>query len=191
MANRKTFVLCSSNVAKQSAANVVLQKLYGDAFELRCIDAESGVSETPDSDDEGIRGALGRIADARQKSPDADAYIGLEGIITANSYGTFLCGWAVIELRNGARHMGCSAKVQLPEELLSDLSSFKKLSEITAHVYPERAADLPHLGTNGVITNGLYTRVDEFVDAMRCAFGGMAEPNSLHTDTVGCVSDDE
>lgn len=170
----KTFVLCSNNLAKRAATEQILGQLYGDDFVLTCVDAESGVSETPDSDEEGIQGALGRIADARQQVSTADAYIGLEGIITRNQYGTFLCGWAVVSTKDETNYMGCSAKVQLPESLLDDLTSFRKLSEITAQMYPERAHELPNIGTNGVITNGLYTRVDEFIDALSCAFGGMA-----------------
>lgn len=169
----KTFVLSSTNEAKRAAVEHILQKLYKDTFELQCIDVSSGVSETPHSDEEGIQGALSRISEAEAKIPGANAYIGLEGIVTRNSYGVFLCGWAVIKDENGKMHMGCSAKVQLPDSLTGDLSSFKKLSELTAEKYPEQAHELPKIGTNGVITRGLYTRVDEFVDALSCAFGTM------------------
>lgn len=171
---KRKFILCSTNEAKRAAASEILTRLYANDFTLECVDTASGVSETPDSDEEGIRGALSRIADARAQVPDAYAYIGLEGIVTKNEYGVFLCGWAVVELSDGTSCKGCSAKVELPTVLTQDLSSFKKLSELTAATYPERAADLPRIGTNGVITNGLYTRVDEFVDALRCAFGVMA-----------------
>lgn len=169
----KTFVLSSTNEAKRLATEQILQKLYGDAYELRCVDVSSGVSETPHSDEEGIQGALSRIAAAKAEIPDADAYIGLEGIVTRNAYGVFLCGWAVIQDHDDSLHMGCSAKVQLPPSLTDDLSSFRKLSELTAQKYPEQADKLPHIGTNGVITRGLYTRIDEFVDALSCAFGTM------------------
>lgn len=171
--NRKTFVLSSTNAAKRAATEQILQRLYDDAFELTCVDVDSSVSETPHSDDEGIQGALGRIANAENAVPGADAYIGLEGIVTTNSYGTFLCGWAVVKEGDNTLHMGCSAKVQLPPSLTDDLSSFKKLSELTAEKYPDQAHTLPQVGTNGVITNGLYTRVDEFIDALSCAFGTM------------------
>lgn len=165
------FVLSSTNAAKRAATEQILQKLYGDAYTLQCVDVTSGVSETPHSDDEGIQGALGRITAAKAEIARADAYIGLEGIVTRNSYGVFLCGWAVVQDKQGNLHMGCSAKVQLPPDLTDDLSSFKKLSELTAEKYPDQADKLQQIGTNGVITNGMYTRIDEFVDALSCAFG--------------------
>lgn len=169
--SKKIFVLSSTNEAKRRAAESVLRELHGDDFELRSVEVDSGVSETPTTDDEGIQGCLGRISNAEQAIPDADGYLGLEGIITVNRYGTFLCGWAVIKLAGGTTGYGCSAKIRLPDELIEDFDSFKKLAVMTAEKYPDRAHDLPSIGTNGVLTNGMYTRVDEFRDALRCAFG--------------------
>jgi non-canonical (house-cleaning) NTP pyrophosphatase len=171
----KRFVLSSENVAKKLAAKQVIAKVFGDDFELVCVSVDSGASDTPTTDDEGIRGALNRIENAKKLVPDADGYLGLEGIITSNSFGTFLCGWAVVEMKNGKIYAGCSAKVQLPLQLVGKLAENPKLSELVAKEYPERARDFPKIGTNGVLTNGLYTRQDEFVDALVCAFGSAKE----------------
>lgn len=168
---KKVFVLSSMNEAKRSAAESVLRELYDDTFELRTVEVDSGVSETPATDDEGIQGCLRRITNAEQAIANADGYLGFEGIITTNSYGTFLCGWAVIKLANGRIGYGCSAKVRLPDELLENFDNFKKLGALTAEKYPDRASELPSIGTNGVLTGGVYTRVDEFRDALRCALG--------------------
>lgn len=169
--SKKIFVLSSTNEAKLGAAESVLRELYGDAFELRSVEVNSGVSETPTTDDEGIQGCLMRITNAEQAIADADGYLGLEGIIVTNSYGAFLCGWAVVRLADGTTGYGCSAKIRLPDELLENFDSFKKLATLTAEKYPDRASELPRIGTNGVLTGGMYTRVDEFRDALRCALG--------------------
>jgi non-canonical (house-cleaning) NTP pyrophosphatase len=47
------------------------------------------------------------------------------------------------------------------------------LSELTKATY-ETSANVSNLGTNGVITNGAFTRTDEFETALRCAFGFLA-----------------
>lgn len=169
------FVLSSTNEAKRQAADALLKEVYDDNYSLECVEVDSGVSATPTTDDEGIRGSLRRIANATKILPDRDGYFGLEGIITTNSYGTFLCGWAVIKLKNGDTSYGCSAKVRLPDELMKEFDSLRKLSDMTAIAYPDRASSLPAQGTNGVITNGMYTRVDEFTDALRCALGTIAK----------------
>ena len=169
------FVLCSTNEAKRQATEAVLKEIYGNNFTLKCVDVDSGVSVTPTTDEEGIQGSLNRILSAEAKLPDHDGYIGLEGIITTNSYGTFICGWAVLKLQDGTIGYGCSAKVRLPDELMKGFDSFRELSEMTAKAYPKSASKLPTLGTNGVITNGMYTRVDEFTDALKCAVGSIAQ----------------
>lgn len=169
------FVLSSNNEAKRLATEALLREVYGEKFSLECVHVDSGVSETPANDDEGIRGALQRIANAESILPGRDGYFGLEGIMTKNTYGTFLCGWAVFKLKNGQVGYGCSAKVRLPDALIEGFSSSRKLSDIAAAVYPDRATLLPMQGTNGVITNGMYTRVDEFTDALRCAFGAICQ----------------
>jgi non-canonical (house-cleaning) NTP pyrophosphatase len=171
------FVLGSKNEAKLQAAEVLLREVYGKDFTLEYVGVDSGVSQTPTNDDEGIRGALQRIANTEKALPNRDGYFGLEGIITTNTYGTFLCGWAVLKLKDGRVGYGCSAKVRLPDELMEGFASFRRLSDIMAVAYPNQAMLLPEQGTNGVLTNGMYTRVDEFTDALRCAFGVvMASP---------------
>ena len=170
----KSFVLSSTNEAKKQATIKLLEELYGKNFQLHCVDTTSGVPETPTTDDEGTRGALNRIASAQKAMPGYDGYLGLEGIITSNDFGSFLCGWAVIKLKDGRIGYGCSAKVKLPDTLVKDFDNFRKLSEVTATMYPDHVDSLTELGTNGVITNGLYTRIDEFNDALRCAIGTLS-----------------
>lgn len=171
--NAETFVLCSTNRAKEKAVRDFLKNYHKKVINLVCIESESGVSHTPMSDEEGIQGAIQRIASAKEHHNSASTYIGLEGIITKNKFGTFVCGWAVIMLADGSLHMGGSAKVRLPDEIAGKASNMSELSSLTAQVYPERAELLPSIGTNGIITNGLYTRVDEFTDALKCAFGSL------------------
>lgn len=172
------FVLSSTNKAKKEATLQVLSKFYSD-FTLDCIDVDSKVSKTPDTDDEGINGCLNRIDEAKKKISDAQGYIGLEGIITRNQFGTFLCGWCVIDL-DGKKGYGCSAKVQIPDFIAEKITTFGELSEIVMQNYPsDLAQDISLIGTNGVITNKGYTRVDEFVDALKCAIGYMSNEKNF------------
>lgn len=164
-------VLTTTNKAKQEALHKTLEKLSIDA-EVVSIKVETGVSNTPITDEEGIAGALNRIENAKKIVEDGDIYIGLEGIITTNEYGIFICGWAVIETRDGKRSMGCSSKVELPEKIAKNISDFQELADEVKTSYPsELVEEMVLLGSNGVITNRLYTRVDEFEDSLMCAFG--------------------
>lgn len=164
------FVLSSTNKAKSEAVRQVLSEFYPES-ELVCVDVDSGVSKTPDTDDEGIQGCINRIEQAKKTIPDADGYLGLEGIITRNTFGVFICGWCVVEIGN-KQGVGCSAKVQLPESIASQISTFGELGKMVKDTYPsDLVNEIDLIGTNGVVTNKGYTRVDEFIDALKCAIG--------------------
>jgi len=172
------FILSSTNQAKTEATKQVLSKFYPD-FQLETVEVNSGVSKTPDNDNEGIQGCLNRIEAAKRINPEADGYIGLEGIITKNNFGTFICGWCVIEV-NGKTGMGCSAKVQLPPFIASKIITFAELSTLIKESYTsDLISEMNLIETNGVITNKGYTRVDEFIDALQCAIGYISNPTNL------------
>ncbi len=168
----------STNEAKQAAIRNVAEALFPGA-EITALKVETGVSTTPMTDDEGIRGALNRIHEARKMDAVGDLYVGLEGILTTNEFGSFICGWAVVESADGRRAFGCSGKVQLPPVIALHIKDFKELSDEVKERY---SSDLVHemskIGSNGVITNRHYTRVDEFEDALMCALGYFANPTN-------------
>lgn len=164
-------ILTSTNEAKTLAVQKVAAALFPDAI-VECLKVETGVSTTPMTDEEGILGGLNRIYEARKMDASADLYVGLEGILTHNEYGAFICGWAVVESHDGKRAYGCSGKVQLPPFIAEHVTDFKELSDEVKTRYPsELAGEMSVLGSNGVITNKHYTRVDEFEDALMCALG--------------------
>lgn len=176
-------ILASKNIAKTEAVKRFLDKYLNSEYTLETYETESGVSTTPTSATEGILGAKNRISQIRNMIPDADLFIGLEGIVEKNDYGTFVYGWAVIETREGRAGIGASGQVQIPEFIASNIQSFKELSELVKSSYPsEIVENLANIGTNGIITNNLYTRVDEFQDALRIAYGYLVNDMNYTAD---------
>lgn len=181
-------ILSSTNFAKKEA----VKRFFSDQkidFELFCFDVDSGVVRTPESDEDGIIGSQNRIKNAKitwqnwqaknltnsVKKKDEDTsdkliFIGMEGILNRNKFGTFLGGWVCLEI-NGQCFLGSSARCQLPTKITENCGTFKELSDITKSIYPQKASLIDKIGTNGVLTNGLYTRIDEFEDALRCSWG--------------------
>ena len=172
-------VLSSTNKAKKEAVNKTFSSFFSEEFELITVEVDSGVSETPTTDEAGIQGALNRISKAKLLIPDGDFYLGLEGIITTNKFATFICGWAVVETKAGKLGIGCSGKVKLPDFIARKVTDFKKLSELVKENYSsELLSKMDEIGSNGVITNEVYTRVDEFEDALKCAIGYLLNPRN-------------
>lgn len=165
-------VITSKNPGKNKAARIALERLLGDV-DIVSVDADSGVSNTPISDEEGIQGCLNRIIDGKKQVEDADVYIGLEGIISKNKFGMFICGWAVVDfVKLEKQGIGCSAKVKVPDFISKDVADYKELSDIIKQNYPSDLIDkMPEIASNGVISGGKYTRVNAFQDALACAVG--------------------
>ena len=167
--NKKLIVVCSKNEAKNSAVRNVMNQYFED-FEIKSLETNSKVSETPIGDEEGIEGCLNRIADALFQEQNGDLYIAMEGILTKTTYGTFLCGWTVIYNKEFKEYYyGCSAKVKVPDEIIEKTSKSERLSDVVAKFVGSVESQISKIGTNGVLTNGTYTRTDEFTDSILCA----------------------
>ena len=169
MNEKKLIIVCSKNIAKNNAVENVIKDFFED-YEIKSLETKSGVSETPMSDNEGIKGCINRINDARKQETNGDLYIAMEGILSTNQYGAFLCGWTVIyDTKNNEYYYGCSAKIKIPDEIIKDLDKDKRLSEKVAEYTNSTDKIVSALGTNGMLTNGSYTRTDEFTDSILCA----------------------
>lgn len=167
-------VLASQNRAKVSAVTRYLD-VHLPSARLICVNVVSGISPTPFSNEECLRGAHNRILVARQIQPDADLYIGAEGGVFRVGPHLMLGGWVIIQDTCGVEYIGSSCFVRLPESISEKVSPQRRLSDLIepALFGIGDDTDLDEIGTNGVVTGGVYTRVMEFEDALRVAFAQM------------------
>ncbi|GKW43804.1 MULTISPECIES: inosine/xanthosine triphosphatase [Pectobacterium] len=171
-----TIILGSNNEAKISSTRNICSSIFSN-FTLNHHIASSGVSETPETDDEAIKGCHIRIGNIESTiNHHVDYIIALEGLTGRTPFGSFVYGWAVIkDTEKNKYHYGCSGKVMLPEDVAEKFSKDTRLSDVVLNLYPHISkVDMDRIGTNGVLTNGLYTRVHEFETALKCAFGSLA-----------------
>lgn len=162
-------VVCSKNKAKNIAAENVIKQFIKN-YKIYSLDTDSGVSETPIGDEEGIKGCINRINDAKKQISDANLYISMEGILTKTFDETFLCGWSTIYNNDTNEYSyGCSAKIQIQKDIIENLSKDERLSDVVAKYMNSTEEQVRNYGTNGMLTNGCYTRTDEFTDSLLCA----------------------
>ena len=162
-------IVCSKNKAKNDAVKCVIEYFFSE-YVIKSLETKSGVSETPMSNDEGIKGCINRINDAIKQDNSADIYIAMEGILNSNEYGTFLCGWTVIYDKETREYSyGCSAQIKVPDEIINNLDKNTRLSKKVAEYTDSTDEIISEIGTNGMLTNGCYTRTDEFTDSILCA----------------------
>lgn len=165
----KKIIVCSKNKAKNDAVKNVMKDFFLEV-DIVSLETESGVSETPIGDEEGIRGSKNRILSALEQDDSGNLYVSMEGILTETSYGTFLCGWTVIYDKDLDKYYyGCSAKVKVPDEIIENVDKSKILSDVVAKYYDSTDEEVSMFGTNGILTNGCYTRTREFTDSILCA----------------------
>jgi non-canonical (house-cleaning) NTP pyrophosphatase len=165
----KEIVLSSTNDAKRKAALQAIFETFGAGNVLRTITAPSGVRATPLSHEECLLGATNRVDFIRSAYPDADYYIGAEGGLNMVGGKWFIGGWVAVENKQKVRHLGSSAWVEMPTFLTESIDADVPLSEVIKpeHFPPDLFQRRETLGTNGLITQGAYSRVNEFYDALR------------------------
>jgi inosine/xanthosine triphosphatase len=179
--HRNSVIVTSLNEAKMVAVRNVIKDFFPEITQVIGVASQSMVSETPIGDEEAIAGCRNRIPFARRAYPDAAYFVSIEGAIDFNTHGAFVYSWVLVEQRDPDRQaLGSSAKVQLPAFLAQGVEKGSSLSELTKATY-QTSANVSNLGTNGVITNGAFTRTDEFETALRCAFGYLSNEVNYRT----------
>ena len=95
MQNKNNLIIvCSKNKAKNDAVTSVMKQYFRN-FEIKSLETNSGVSETPIGDEEGLTGCFNRIDDAINQEEKGDLYVAMEGILSETTHGTFLCGYTI------------------------------------------------------------------------------------------------
>lgn len=169
-------IIATENKAKIQAIEEVLKSIW-DNLEIIGQKFPSQVSEQPLTEEEGINGALNRANNAKQAHPNADYFIGMEGYVDSNQYGMFLAGAVVIINNIGQIGIGISGKMQLPKNIKEKILSGQELGPIIKEIMQDTKGEIRHFqGTNGILTKGLYNRVDEFKDATQCALAKFISP---------------
>lgn len=165
-------IISTENRAKIEAVETVFKQVWPE-LEIISEKFSSDVADQPLSEEEGIQGAN----NARQKYSDADYFVGLEGYVNTNQYGMFLAGAVAVIRNDSATGIGISAKMQLPDFIKDKINKGAELGPIIKELANDVEENIKHHdGTNGILSKGLYNRVDEFKDATKCALTRFQTP---------------
>ena len=169
-------IISTENQAKITAINDVFSTIWSD-LETVSEKFPSDVSDQPLSEEEGAAGAINRATNAQTKYPEVDYCVGMEGYVDTNKYGMFLAGAVAIINKNGEIGIGISGKMQLPQFVKEKINQGAELGTVIKELMNDTEGKIKHHdGTNGVLSKGLYNRVDEFKDATKCALTRFLSP---------------
>ena len=159
-------VIGSKNPAKIQAVQNVFQT---DNAEFISIDAPSGVSEQPFSDEETIQGAINRAKNAL-KIGEGDIGIGLEGGVQETSQGLILCNWGALATPDFPPFIAGGARVLLPVEIAVRLRAGEELGPVMADFSNKQNVRKTE-GAIGIFTNGRINRAEMFTHIMGMLLG--------------------
>lgn len=163
--------------ALTEAMNIIAGDLGVDSWNMVAKSIESGVSETPISEEEIIKGAMNRAYTLKNEMDNldekADYYIGMEGGFHQNIIDgrkvTFIQGWAVVY--NGTDfHVGSSPNLSVPERLARSIYENRESLGIAIDRYSNISDVRSNQGVFGVLTNDNITRKLSFQYALISAF---------------------
>lgn len=177
MENEKTIAVGSRNRAKLEAVRSVFETVYT-TVTLKSHEVDSGIAGQPMTDEESIQGATNRASAALAAEKDADFGVGLEGNVSVVAGRMMLHGWVAIVDPSGTIGLGHSGGTEVPRALRQKLEAGEELGPAVQEMLADTENEIRHnQGTNGILTDGLYTRIDEFTHATQCALAKFVNPD--------------
>jgi inosine/xanthosine triphosphatase len=158
-------IIGSNNPAKIEA----VKHAFKGNYDFLSVNAFSGVSEMPFSDEETIKGAINRAENAL-KIGYGDIGIGLEGGVQETSYGLLLCNWGALASNEHSPIIAGGARILLPEEIAIRLRNGEELGPIMDE-YTKKQNIRKKEGAVGIFTNGKIDRVEMFTHLTKLLVG--------------------
>lgn len=156
----------SKNPAKITAVEEAFKDHH---FDIMAVDAASGVSEQPMSDEETIKGALNRAIEAAEKA-GASIGIGLEGGVQQTPHGLLLCNWGALTAKGRKPIIAGGARLLLPEEVAEKVLAGNELGPVMDE-YAKKQNVRKNEGAVGIFTNGQVNRSEMFLHVMKLLAG--------------------
>lgn len=132
------------------------------------------------SDTEAITGATNRAQSALAATPDAAFGVGLEGGLNRVGAAWFDCGWIVVVDRQRHQGIASSARLHTPEKIMALIRSGMELGEANNLLFGQTNSKEEE-GHFGLMTKGIYTRMDAYRDAVVSALSSFLHPELYQT----------
>jgi inosine/xanthosine triphosphatase len=158
-------VVASTNPVKIQAAAKGFQRLFpGSELNVVAADVPSGVAHQPMSDEETLRGALNRSANAQAAHPNADYWIGIEGGIQPIGVEMMAFAWIVV-LSPEMLGKGRTGTFFLPPAVAELIRQGKELGEADDVVFG-RTNSKQENGAVGLLTDNVIDRAQLYEQAV-------------------------
>lgn len=161
-------VVASENPVKMRAARRAFARMFpGHGFEVRSAAVPSGVDHQPSSDRETYEGARTRALGARERLPEADFWVGIEGGVEDTPDGMLAFAWVVVVSR-GRTGRARTGTFVLPEPVARLVREGRELGEADDLVFG-RENSKQEEGAIGLLTGNVVDRTALYEHAVMLA----------------------
>ncbi len=162
----KKIVVASTNPVKIQAALGGFERMFGnEIFEVIGIDAESGVSDQPMSEEETLKGATNRVSNAMKEVEGGDYWIGIEAGLEEIDGGMEAFAWIVIKSKGGVMGKGRTGSFFLPDKVVQLVREGKELGEADDIVFGMTNSKQAN-GAVGILSGDVVTRKSFYEEAV-------------------------
>lgn len=156
-------IVASKNPVKIATAEQAFAVMFpGEKCTFEGISVPSGVSDQPMTSEETRTGALNRAKAAREVHPDADYFVGLEGVLEVIDEIMYAFSWNAIINSAGRESATRSATYELPNVITEKIHAGIELGHAANELY--KRTDVKHTsGMVGILTNNIIGRTELYV----------------------------
>jgi len=170
-------IVASKNPVKLQAVKNGFSLMFTESqFQWTNVEAPSGVSSQPSSDEETYQGALNRVEFIKEKYPSASFWVAIEGGIQFDSENQ-MSAFAWVVIRNadifGKARSGC---FYLPSRVASLVNSGLELGEADDLVFGQANSKQKN-GAIGLLTNDVLNRTTLYEQAVIMALIPFKNPH--------------
>jgi len=159
-------IVASGNPVKINATKAEFSTFFDDVTVESC-EVESGVSDQPMSDAETLKGARNRARNAKQVSPTADFWVGIEGGVDRNNEELTAFAWIVI-LGEYVAGESRTTTFKLPMQVTELIDKGYELGVANDMIFNEHNSK-QNTGAVGLLTNNAITRTQLYEQAVLLA----------------------
>lgn len=177
-------VVASKNPTKLAGVREAFERaFFEETIEVTGIAVDSGVGEQPVGDKQTMLGALSRAQTVREREPDADYWVGVEGGVVWYQTELECMAWVAVIGSDGRVGKARSNGFLLPPALAALIRGGVKQSEADDQVFGRQNSGTTN-GTVGYLSRDLITRTHYTADAVILALAPFLHPEHYPSQAI-------
>lgn len=162
----KTIIVASQNPVKVRAVLQGFRRMFpGAEFRVDTVSVPSSVSDQPKTSQETLEGARTRAANAAEKVPESDYWVGIEGGVEKDGNDMAAFAWVVVQGKGGRIGKGRTGTFYLPRPIVDLIAQGKELGEADDIVF-KRENSKQENGAVGILTGNAIDRTRLYEEAV-------------------------